>query len=193
MEISQTLHVTTREAWRAWLEQNHDRESEIWLIFYKKHSGQPRLPYDDAVEEALCFGWIDSTLKRMDDEKYAQKFTPRRNTNKWSELNKRRATRMIQTGRMTPAGLAKLGDALATQPGVETGSGGRKRPLELPKDLQQTLMTNPVAWENFNRLAPSHRRNYVGWILDAKRDETRQRRLQEAIQLLAQNKKLGMK
>src|SRR2546425_7833902 len=108
MDISQTLHVTSRDEWRAWLATHYQLETEVWLIYYKKHSGQPRISYDHAVEEALCFGWIDSIVKRIDEEKYAQKFTPRRNWTNWSPSNKQRMRRLIQEGRMTGAGLAKI-------------------------------------------------------------------------------------
>ncbi|MGB2982026.1 MAG: hypothetical protein WBC77_12350, partial [Candidatus Zixiibacteriota bacterium] len=103
--MSKTLYVTNRDDWRAWLRKNHSSQKEVWLIYYKKHTGKPRIPYDDAVEEALCYGWIDSTIKRIDEEKYAQKFTPRSEKSNWSELNKRRAKKMIREGRMTQAGL----------------------------------------------------------------------------------------
>jgi len=90
MKITKTLYVTTRDEWRSWLEKNHKSEKEIWLIYYKKHTGKPRIPYDDAVEEALCFGWIDSIIKRIDEKKYAQKFSPRKQNSVWSDLNKKR-------------------------------------------------------------------------------------------------------
>jgi hypothetical protein len=98
MEIRKTLYVTSREEWRAWLAKHYQSETEVWLIYYKKHSGQPRISYDHAVEEALCFGWIDSIVKRIDDEKFAQKFTPRRDGAKWSALNKRRLRKLIREG-----------------------------------------------------------------------------------------------
>ena len=88
MKVSKTLYITNRDDWRKWLEKNHDKEKEIWLIYYKKNTKKTRIPYDDAVEEALCFGWIDSTVKRLDEEKYAQKYTPRNTNRIWSELNK---------------------------------------------------------------------------------------------------------
>src|SRR5256885_14789235 len=109
MKISKTLYVTSRDDWRAWLEKNHETEKEVWLIYYKKHTNRPRIPYDDAVEEALCFGWIDSIVQKIDDERYAQKFTPRKSSSKWSESNKRRVRKLLQEGRMTQAGLAKIG------------------------------------------------------------------------------------
>src|SRR5947209_19674397 len=108
MKISETLHITNRDDWRAWLVKNHETEKEVWLVYYKKHTGQPRIPYDDAVEEALCFGWIDSIVKRIDGEKFAQKFTPRQDCTRWSALNRRRVRKLIQAGRMTEAGLTKI-------------------------------------------------------------------------------------
>ena len=100
---SKMLYVATREQWRAWLAQHYESETEIWLIYYKKHSGQPRIPYHHAVEEALCFGWVDSLVKRMDADRFAQKFTPRRNHSNWSALNRQRARKLIEEGRMTDA------------------------------------------------------------------------------------------
>src|SRR5262244_2502021 len=102
------LYVTNREKWRAWLKKHFQSETEIWLIYYKKHTGRPRISYDHAVEEALCFGWVDSIVKKIDDETFAQKFTPRRDGAKWSALNKRRMLKLIREGRMTESGLAKI-------------------------------------------------------------------------------------
>jgi uncharacterized protein YdeI (YjbR/CyaY-like superfamily) len=188
--VLNTLHVTHRDEWRKWLEQHHDAETEIWLIFYKKHTGQARVAYDDAVEEALCFGWIDSIVKRMDDERYAQKFTPRRKGSNWSELNLGRVRRLIQEGRMTDAGLAKIDPANVRQ---KPQSEPTTAKLVIPVFLKRAMQTSPPAWRNFMKLAPSYRGNYIRWIMAAKRDETRARRLQEAITNLKQNKKLGLK
>jgi len=192
MRITKTLHARDRDEWRAWLEKNHAVETEVWLVFCRKHTGQPGIPYDDAVEEALCFGWIDSIIQRMDDEKYVRKFTPRKDDSKWSVLNKRRAARMIEEGRMTETGLAKLNYS-----GNEDDYGRtpqrKTQELVIPQYFKQALMGSRKAWENFNDLAPSYRRRYLLWISDAKTDETRERRLAEATQLLAANKKLGMR
>ena len=106
MEIGDTLYVATREEWRAWLEANHDTKPEIWLIYYKAGSGKPRIPYRDAVEEALCFGWIDGIVRGIDEKKYVQRFTPRKKGSNWSDLNISIAENMIALGKMTPAGLA---------------------------------------------------------------------------------------
>jgi len=108
MEITETLYVTTREEFRQWLEQNHALKKEIWLVQYKKATGKPSIPYVEAVEEATCFGWIDSLEKSMDTERYATRFTPRRPKSNWTEANKERARRMIADGKMTEAGLATL-------------------------------------------------------------------------------------
>jgi uncharacterized protein YdeI (YjbR/CyaY-like superfamily) len=106
-EPLQTLEVTLREEWRAWLAEHHDREAAIWLVFWKKHTGRPCVSYQDAVDEALCFGWIDTLVRRLDDDRYAQKFMPRKPKSNWTEANRRIFARLVREGRMTPAGLAK--------------------------------------------------------------------------------------
>ncbi|HEX4959644.1 MAG TPA: YdeI/OmpD-associated family protein [Thermoanaerobaculia bacterium] len=186
-----TLHVTTREEWRAWLAAHHATEREIWLVYAKQHTGQPRVSYDHAVEEALCFGWIDSIVRRLDDDLYAQKFTPRINTAKWSESNLRRFAALVKEERMTPAGLAKgpSPDAVPVKPPRRTADEGD----EIPDYIQRRLQTNATAWRFFQSLAPSYRRLYVKWIDTAKREETRRKRLEEAIGLLEEGKKLGLK
>ena len=108
VEIGQTLHVSNREEWRRWLSDHHRTEREIWLVFYKKNSGKIGIGYEEAVEEALCFGWIDSLARRIDDEQYAQKFSPRKPNSGWSESNKRRIEQLRRQGKMTEAGLAAL-------------------------------------------------------------------------------------
>lgn len=192
MKISKTLYVTNREQWRDWLKKHHRTETSIWLIYYKKSSGKPRIAYEDAVEEALCFGWIDSTIQKIDEEKFAQRFTPRKNTHNWSELNKRRVKKLIKEGRMTKSGLAKLSDEVF---GHEAGAEPerKKREIALPRYFKEALMSNAKAWYNFKRLAPSYRRSYLWWVTTAKREETRSRRIKESIEMLEQNRKLGMK
>jgi uncharacterized protein YdeI (YjbR/CyaY-like superfamily) len=179
-----TLCLTNREQWRTWLTKNHQSENEVWLVYYKKHSGRARIPYDDAVEEALCFGWIDSIVKRIDDERFAQKFTPRRDRAKWSAVNKRRLLKVIREGRMTEAGLAKIDLAML---GEEDEQEKQSNDVDTPRLVKQALKTNAKAWENFRKLAPSRRRYYIEWIMDAKKEETRERRLREAILRLEQS------
>ena len=191
MDKSKTLYVPNRDEWRQWLEQNHDAAKEVWLIYYKKHTGKPRIPYDEAVEEALCYGWIDSIIKRIDDETFCQKFTPRKGTSQWSESNKKRVEKLIREGKMTEIGLAKIEAAKRT--GKWDKPVTSRQEFEMPPELVKALATNKEAGENFDKLAPSHRRQYVGWVASAKKKETRKKRIKEAIELLEQNRKLGMK
>jgi uncharacterized protein YdeI (YjbR/CyaY-like superfamily) len=192
MKITKSYYAAYREDWRAWLEKNHERETEIWLIYYKKHTGKPRVAYHDAVEEALCFGWIDSTIQRMDDERYAQKFTPRRSDSNWSALNKRRVVNLIQEGRMMQAGLKTL-TYTDSRDDYGRSTVHTAEELKPPLYLKKILSSNRKAWDTFNQLAPSYRRNYIRWITAAKTEETRNKRIDEAMKLLAQKRKLGMK
>ncbi len=189
MEMARTFYAPDRAAWRAWLQEHHAVESEVWLVYYKRHTGQASVPYDDSVEEALCFGWVDSLIQRIDEERYARLFTPRRAESQWSESNKTRVRRLVAEGRMTEAGMARVDFPLDEPPEPPPP----RREAALSESLLATLQENAVAWEQFNRLPPSHRRNYAGWIMSAKKEETRQRRLAEAIEMLAQGKRLGMK
>ena len=191
MKKDRTLYVTNRDDWRQWLKRNHSSQREVWLIYYKKHTGKPSIPYEDSVEEALCFGWIDSILKRIDDQKFVRKFTPRNEKSNWSELNKKRARKMIEQGRMTQAGLAKFKHAPKQKDkGAKEKSAGRT--LAIPPDLKRALSANKKALQNFTNFAPSYRRLYVAWITDAKRKETRQKRVNQTVKWSAENKKPGM-
>lgn len=185
------LHLTERAAWRRWLMKNHASESEIWLVFHKKHTGAPSLAYEEAVEEALCFGWIDSIIKKLDGEKYMQKFTPRKKKSEWSEPNKKRARRMIRQGKMAEAGLAKIKEAKAD------GRWGkvkfRESPARIPLELRAALKENAKAREIFDTYSPSYKKLIIGWIMSARKHETRLRRIEEVVELAAQNKRLGMK
>jgi uncharacterized protein YdeI (YjbR/CyaY-like superfamily) len=148
MESINQLYVKTRSEWRAWLQSSYQSKNEIWLIFYKKHTRKPSLAYNDAVEEAICFGWIDSIVKRLDDQKYAQKFTPRKARSKWSLLNIQRAQKMIAEGKMTSAGLLfyeqiKSGSNKIVQQKI------KQKDLVIPMDLAEALSHNKVAQENF--------------------------------------------
>ncbi len=189
MKITQTFNAPDRAAWHAWLADHADHASEVWLVYFKAATGKPTISYQDSLEEALCFGWVDSLIQKIDEEKYARKFTPRKAGSKWSELNKHLVAKLVQEGRMTEAGLAKadfpLHEAPTTRP--------RRPELPLPGWLKAGLLTSPKAWENFSSLPPSHQRNYILWISDAKKEETRQRRIQEAIGRLEKNETLGLK
>jgi uncharacterized protein YdeI (YjbR/CyaY-like superfamily) len=183
-----TFDARTLEQWRRWLTDHHDSESEVWLIFYKRHTGRPSVAYGDALDEALCFGWIDSLVKRLDDARYARKFTPRKPDSRWSTVNRKRYAYLKAGGRLMPAGLNRpptdrSGDAPKPSPS----------PAKLPQYIRDALRKRPTAWKHFESLAPSHRRHYIGWIDSAKQQETKMRRLQEAIRLLAAGQKLGLK
>ena len=186
-----TLYISNRAGWRRWLKNNHNKEKDIWLVYYKRHTKKLSIPYDDSVEEALCFGWIDSIIKRIDDERYARKFTPRTNITKWSLSNKKRLTRMIRQGQMTKIGLEKVDEVVLNKKDSEVAE--RKKKIIIPRYLKHALISDNITWNNFNNLSPSHKRQYLGWITAAKKDETRQLRIKEAIVLLKENKKLGLK
>ncbi len=186
-----TVCLTTRVEWREWLAQNHDQETEIWLVFYKKHTGRPTLDYDDMVEDALCFGWIDSLTKKIDDDSYARKLTPRRADSAWSDANKQRVNQLLRQKRIEKPGRAVI---------EKTKKSGRwsesaRPPLAagLPGELKTALARNKKAKTFFTGLAPGYQNHFIGWIASAKRPETRQRRFAEAIRLLEQGKKLGLK
>ena len=189
MDMSETLYVSERDAWRAWLADHHAEVAEVWLIFYKKGTGQPSLPYEEAVEEAICYGWVDSLIQRIDDARYARKFTPRRAGSNWSASNRRRFTKMHAAGRMTEAGFAVVDFDENEDPDADRLRGDPAPPDWMRDEMQR----HPPAWDNFERLAPSHRRQYLGWITSAKREATQRRRLSEAIELLKRGESLGMR
>jgi uncharacterized protein YdeI (YjbR/CyaY-like superfamily) len=187
-----TLHLTRRSDWRAWLQANGSTEKEIWLVFYKKHTGKARLAYDDAVEEAICSGWIDSIVKRLDDETYAQKFTPRNPGSNWSDLNIRRAKKMIAAGLMTPVGMALIDQALLKR----KQQPSRQRPaknVRMPGFILDGLAADKEAWQYYQTLAPSYRRLYSRWVTSAKKEDTRKKRLAELVATLHAGRKLGLK
>ena len=190
MEVSETLYVIKRNDWRSWLQTNNESKQEIWLIYYKKHTGKPRIPYADAVEEAICFGWIDSTVKRVDEETFVQKFTPRKSRSVWSVLNKKRAEEMIQTGLMTPAGLGKVKEAKKNGRWEEAYTSKKK--VEIPVDLSKALKFDQKANRNFKNFADSYQNMYINWINYAKKEETRQRRIKEVVKRASNNQKPGM-
>lgn len=184
MDSVDSIYCASRAEWRGWLEKNHDKKKAIWLIFYKKGSGKPRVTYEDAVEEALCFGWIDSIARGIDGESYAQRFTPRKADSEWSETNVARVERLIKEGRMTEAGLAKYMSPTARK------AEAWKLDSTFPPALVEALEKNPKAREYFSGLSVSQKKLFFRWINDAKRDATRQKRIGESIELLAQGKKL---
>ncbi len=181
-----TLDVRTPEEWRRWLADHHTSEAEIWLVFHKRHTGQTSIAYQDAVDEALCFGWIDSLIKRLDDARYARKFTPRKLDSKWSTVNRQRYAQLKASGRLMPAGVNR-------PPTDRSGDAPRPSPTKIPPYIQEALRNRPAAWNYFQSLAPSYRTLYIGWIDSAKQHATKMRRLEEAVGLLAAGKKLELK
>jgi len=184
MLLTTTLEPGNRKAWRDWLGRNHDTAKEIWLIFTKRAAGGPGFGYREALLEALCFGWIDGVRQRLDDEKFAQRFSPRTRHSRWSSVNLALARELQAAGLLAPPGLACLEQA--KQPPGESAE-----PFP-PSWFMAAIQADPVASKNFQSLPPSHQRRYAGWVSSAKRDDTRQRRIAEAIGLLRENKRLGL-
>lgn len=185
-----TFDARTLGRWRAWLAKHHATESEVWLIFHKHHTGKPSVAYDDAVDEALCCGWVDSLIKRIDADRYARKFTPRKADSTWSTANLKRYAALKAAGRLAPAGIERSprGRPIVDGPSPESLPG-----VEARRDVEKALKEDGHAWKSFQALAPSHRRRYVSWIALAKREETREKRLREAIAMLRNGKTLGLK
>ena len=170
---------------RAPLGKHHTSSRGVWVIFHKAHTGVASMPYEDFVREALCFGWIDSLVKRLDDDRFAIKVTPRKATSRWSDLNRRRWTELETVGLLTPAGVAAAPteNRYAPKPSIP----------ELPSYIAKAIKSDPEAWSFFQKLPRRERRNFVAWIHTAKRPETRERRIRESIALLAAGRKLGLK
>ena len=192
MQIGKTLYVTNRRQWRSWLSNHHTSAHEIWLIYYKKQSAEARIPYNDAVEEALCYGWIDSTSKSIDEECWAQRFTPRRKNSALSEMNKERVRRLIKRGRMTRFGLESIRHHLNGRTGKASILSGLKE-FKLPEDILRKLKADPVVWKNFRRFSAAYKGIRVGWIAGARhRPEVFRQRLRYFLKMTKQNKKFGM-
>lgn len=188
MKIGKTLYVAKRKACRSWLAKNHATAGEIWLVYYKKGSGKPRLPYNDAVEEALCYGWIDSITKPIDGKKYAQRFSPRKPKALWSPMNIERLRRLLRQKKVTRAGKKAAESALRNL----LTKGDHKR-VTIPPDILQALKKDPVVWKNFIRFPASYKRIRVGWIHGArKRPDVFKQRLQYLLNMTRQNKRFGM-
>jgi len=191
MKISKTLYVHKPQQWRTWLRKHHNTAKEIWLIYYKKHSSKPRISYNDAVDEALCFGWIDSTVKTLDKDRYCQRFSPRRKGSPCSEMNKHRAMRMIREKRMTPAGLEALEGTLGKSAKGHRGKIHHTAPMKVPAYVASALK-KAGAWANFNKLPLPYKRIRVGWITATQKPDVRKTRLKYFVKMTAQGKKFGM-
>ena len=186
MEITETLYITSGKEWRAWLKKHHQAKSEIWLIYYRKSSGKPRISYNEAVDEALCYGWIDGIVKGMDEERFTQRFTPRRPNSNLSHLNKERVRQLIADKKMTKAGL----DAIVHAFDAKTDKPGK---VKLPKDIKQALMANKQAWEYWQQFPEKYKRIRVGYIKDQgyHGQEAYDKALKNLVKMTAKNKRFG--
>ncbi len=186
------LYCKTVEDWQTWLAQHHQEVAEIWLVFYKKDMGDQTLVYAQALDEALCYGWIDSLIKKIDEEKYARKFTPRKMVSKWSAINKKRVQELIAEGRMTPAGQAVI-DAAKANGCWDKPDRPPVLPAKMPPAFAQALQKNQTAHRHYEQLAAGEKKRYILWIATARRVETQNKRIQEAVKLLKNGEKLGLK
>jgi uncharacterized protein YdeI (YjbR/CyaY-like superfamily) len=181
-EPNQYLTFPSREAWRAWLETHHGNEQEAWLIHYKKKAAKRSLTYEEAVDEALCFGWVDGLLRSIDSERYALRYSPRKPHSVWAETNKRRVERLIAEGRMTAAGSAKIAEA--RENGEWEAATAREDANAIPADLAQELKRNK-AWSSFRKWPASRKKQYLYWLSSAKRPQTRAKRIQAIVEMAA--------
>ena len=173
------LYVAERKEWRQWLKENYRTAKEIWLVYPRKHTGMPRIPYNDAVEEAVCFGWIDSITKTIDDERYSQRFTPRKPGSHYSQTNKERLRRLMEQGKVIPEVLSAIADVVEEEYGF-------------PADIEAALRANEQAWENFQRYSGSYQRIRVAYVDTArKRPEEFKKRLQNLIRKTEEDKQFG--
>lgn len=186
MNIGKTLYVTTRSAWRRWLAKNHDKVSEIWLVYYRKETGKPRISYDDAVLEALAYGWIDSTVKKVDNERFAQRFSPRKSTSGLSQMNKERVRELIKNGKMTVAGLAAI--AHVYNPKMD-----RIESFTLPQGILKAVKANRDAWKYFQIMPEAYKRIRVAYIESRKRHGIGlyKKALANFVKMTAKNKRIG--
>ncbi len=179
MKITKTFYTSDRRVWRKWLKEHSETEKEVWLIYYRQQSGKARISYNDAVEEALCFGWIDSTVKTYDTERTVQKFSPRKRNSAYSQTNKERLQRLIKQRKVSKAVLATLGD-IATEG------------FTIPDDILQALKANPQAWENFQRYSGSYQRIRIAYIDSGRRRPGEfEKRLKHFLEMTEKNKQFG--
>jgi uncharacterized protein YdeI (YjbR/CyaY-like superfamily) len=179
MNITQTLHVTNRKAWRKWLREHYHKEKEIWLVYHRKETGKPRIAYNDAVEEALCFGWIDSIVKKLDEERTAQRFSPRKPRSTYSPANRERLRKLVKQRKVIRAVRETLGDILDEE-------------FTVPKDILKAIKANREAWKNFQGFSDSYKRIRIGFIDGArKRPEEFEKRLRYFIKMTEKNRQYG--
>lgn len=184
------LYFKNKNQWRKWLEINHNNFKEVWLIHYKKPSVKKSINHFEAVEEALCFGWIDSKLKKIDNEKFILKYSPRKPKSVWSKINKEKAEELIASGKMTQAGIEKIEEA--KKHGLWEVAYTNLIKDKIPSDLKKSLSENEIAWNNFKNFANSYRNMYIGWVKSSKTEATRKSRISEVVKRASLNKKPGI-
>lgn len=183
MELGKTLYVVTGKEWRDWLGKNHSKEKEIWLVYYRKGSGKKRISYNDAVDEALCYGWIDSTVKKIDEESFAQRFTPRRPASQLSELNRERVQRLIKQKKMTSSGLNAISHVF----------GQKEKKFIVPQEILERIKEDKLAWKNFQKLPLWYKKvriRYIGTVKTGGKEQF-EKRLKHFIKMTAKNKRFG--
>ena len=189
-----TTHPKTRSQWRKWLEKNHSTSPSVWMIYYKKETGKRKFDMSEAVEEALCFGWIDSIAQKLDDERTMQKFTPRKSKSVWSKINKQRIEKLIEQKLMTPAGMSKIKEAKKNGSWNSlANSDFHAENNSMPEDLLKAFSKNKKALENFQSFPPGYRKRFLFWIDSAKTPETKAARIKQTLLMAAANKKPGLK
>ncbi|HRW06482.1 MAG TPA: YdeI/OmpD-associated family protein [Caldilineaceae bacterium] len=187
-----TVNAQTRAEWRAWLAANHGKATEVWLVYHRKETGKLSVTYGASVEEALCYGWVDSIIKKLDETSYVRKFTPRQESSNWSPSNIARVEKLIAAGLMTEYGLQKVEAAKQSGKWGNPVQGPSLTFAMLPA-FAEALRQNRCAAATFANLSPTHQKQYLGWIEVAKRPATRAKRIEESIHLLAEGRQLGLK
>jgi len=177
------VYAGTRKEWRAWLKENHKKKKKVALISYKKHTGKPSISHKESMGEAICFGWIDTTLKRLDEDRYLRYFVRRNDNSKWSQNTLRYGQEMIKKRKMAAEGLRRYNQGLKKP----VHDHGIPKNPKTPDYLKKALEKNKTANENFKKLAPSYKRMYLRWLLNAKRPETRNKRVKEIVQRMKEN------
>lgn len=179
MVESGKLYVTNRQDWRKWLKENYKDKKEIWLVYPRKHSGLPRIPYNEAVEEALCFGWIDSITRTIDEERYSQRFTPRKPRSTYSQTNRERLRRMIEQDKVLPEVIRTVTPLLEEE-------------FRFPADIEAALQANEKVWANFQKYSGSYQRIRVAYVDGArKRPKEFEKRLRHLVKMTEQDKQFG--
>ncbi len=186
LDLGKTVYFADRESWRAWLAERHDSETEVWLVYYRKETGKPRISYNDAVEEALCFGWVDSTVRGIDGERFAQRFSKRKRNSSLSQMNKERIRRLIAEKKMTKAGLGAV--AHVFDPAADDAED-----FAVPPEILAALQANDQAWRNFQEFPGPYRRIRIAYIESRKRHgaEMYRKALRHFIEMTAKNKRFG--